>query len=275
MVSLFFSAFMFYRVYFISGPAYKSILWNGIGFLWLIFLVSLIRVWSGAQELRNIQQIQERFIAEQRFFLNCRLTMKTMRQTTKTIASFVQRRKSTIIMPKKRVMLQAKPEKKETEFEIECVDDMKKNEQAKNKDDTEIEKDSFEQGTRNERSDSYGKAAKYVLEEANLDFIDNVKNIISQKDIIPKFYDGDLSTLLMRTFIIVFLTAGWGGVVFICQLEITVPMCCCEQGCFFEKLMTQMKTVFFLCDVLNCIVCLFVVVFFNSFINIEKNFLIL
>jgi len=48
---------------------------------------------------------------------------------------------------------------------------------------------------------------KHVLQNAHLDFIDNVKEIVTRKDIIPKFYDGDLSLLLMRTTIIVFLTA--------------------------------------------------------------------
>jgi len=48
---------------------------------------------------------------------------------------------------------------------------------------------------------------KHVVENAHLDFIDNVKEIVIRKDIIPKFYDGDLSLLLMRTTIIVFLTA--------------------------------------------------------------------
>jgi len=48
---------------------------------------------------------------------------------------------------------------------------------------------------------------KHVVENAHLDFIDNVKEIVIRKDIIPKFYDGDLSLLLMRTSIIVFLTA--------------------------------------------------------------------
>jgi len=48
---------------------------------------------------------------------------------------------------------------------------------------------------------------KHVLENTHLDFIDNVKEIVTRKDIIPKFYDGDLSALLTRTIIIVFLTA--------------------------------------------------------------------
>jgi len=72
---------MFYRVYFISGVAYQSVLWNGIGFLWLLFLVCLIRIWSGTQDVQSIQKIQERFIAEQRFYLKCRLAMSVMLQT--------------------------------------------------------------------------------------------------------------------------------------------------------------------------------------------------
>jgi len=48
---------------------------------------------------------------------------------------------------------------------------------------------------------------RYVLQNAHLDFIDNVKEIITRKDIIPRFYEGELSILLMRTTIIVFLTA--------------------------------------------------------------------
>ncbi|ETO04978.1 hypothetical protein RFI_32418, partial [Reticulomyxa filosa] len=86
VVSLFLSAFMFYRVYFISGVAYESVLWNGIGFLWLLFLVCLIRIWLGAQQLQSIQKVQERFIAEQRFYLKCRLTMKSMKEKAHTWA---------------------------------------------------------------------------------------------------------------------------------------------------------------------------------------------
>jgi len=48
---------------------------------------------------------------------------------------------------------------------------------------------------------------KHALQNAHLDFIDNVKEIITRKDIVPKFYEGDLSILLARTTIIVFLTA--------------------------------------------------------------------
>jgi len=58
-----------------------------------------------------------------------------------------------------------------------------------------------------DKKDKIGKIDDfYVLQDAHLDFVDNVKDIVIRKDIVPKFYDGDLSALLTRTIIIVFLT---------------------------------------------------------------------
>jgi len=61
---------------------------------------------------------------------------------------------------------------------------------------------------KNETYEPYESSEKrYLLQNAHLDFIDNVKEIVTKRDIIPKFYEGELSVLLMRTTIIVFLTA--------------------------------------------------------------------
>ncbi|ETO16461.1 hypothetical protein RFI_20877 [Reticulomyxa filosa] len=232
-ISLFLSAFMFYRVYFISGIAYQSILWNGIGFLWLLFLVCLIRIWFGAQDVQSIQKIQERFIAEQRFYLKCRLSMKSIKQKF-----FILAPSNNLNVP----LAEVNPgdasqpagdedeKKNQTVVNIPSVSTLpdlddenleESDHEKKNKEKhvTVIENDDVQKiasaGTEKESPNDWGLRQRkktvieerHLLEEAHLDFIDNVKEIVIRKDIIPRFYDGDLSVLLVRTIIAVFLTA--------------------------------------------------------------------
>eukprot|EP00484_Ammonia_sp_Unknown_P024686 CAMPEP_0197031198 /NCGR_PEP_ID=MMETSP1384-20130603/10274_1 /TAXON_ID=29189 /ORGANISM="Ammonia sp." /LENGTH=864 /DNA_ID=CAMNT_0042460693 /DNA_START=14 /DNA_END=2608 /DNA_ORIENTATION=- len=63
--------FIFYRAYFIPGNPLESILFNGTAILTIICVVALIRILITSYVCEGIQFLQEKLVAEQKFFMRC------------------------------------------------------------------------------------------------------------------------------------------------------------------------------------------------------------
>eukprot|EP01083_Nonionella_stella_P035745 97488_1 len=63
--------FCFYRTFFYAGNPLESILFNGLAILTIIGLIALVRILITAYKFEGLQMMQEKLIAEQKFFMRC------------------------------------------------------------------------------------------------------------------------------------------------------------------------------------------------------------
>mmetsp|Transcript_18393 Transcript_18393/g.29154 ORF Transcript_18393/g.29154 Transcript_18393/m.29154 type:complete len:914 (-) Transcript_18393:4361-7102(-) len=65
------TCFCLYRAYFLSGNPLQSILWNGAAVLTIICWLALVRILLMAWQIGAVQSLQEKLVAEQKYFLRC------------------------------------------------------------------------------------------------------------------------------------------------------------------------------------------------------------
>ena len=88
LITIFQSIYLFYKVFFINNNNNNNnILFIGILCLFIICLLSLMRIAIAGRDFEKLQELQKRLIVEQKFFLRCNLSPKKVTNGKKTIAN--------------------------------------------------------------------------------------------------------------------------------------------------------------------------------------------
>ena len=178
--------FLCFRVYFIRNRnAFESILFIGILCSFFICVLSLMRIGIAGRTFENLQTLQERLIAEQKFFLRCHLAPNNNIKNGKFDFAKAKNEK------------EKEEQNKQEEKKDDGLDGKEKKDEDEDEDD--VNKPLIASKSDNVNRNDESRNDIVAVDEYNLSFLDDMSDIVHKKQILPKLFGIKLTGVLFKT----------------------------------------------------------------------------
>ena len=173
------AGFISWRVYFIDGVPYESILWNGAVVFLLICLIPLVRILITAFKFEELQREQMRLLGTQKLWMRCKAS-KAIGYPKKDLTKWEH--------------IEPSESNRVLQRQLELV--------------PENAGDVSEAGNRTSVLKRLDKSEWYTY---NFEFLDDAMFLVQQQDVFPRFFGFKLNAALAQAIVGVFFSSLFTG----------------------------------------------------------------